>query len=283
MRLFFIQFGAELRKMLARKRTFLGFGSFLVLEIMIYWVLNRDGPSNGLRKLIARQGESFEQYFSALTLGYIVLVLSLMLCSVFMTLVSGDVVAKESEDGNLRLVLARPVSRLRLLTLKFLSCMVFSFVLVQFIVWSVLLMGILQRGWGGGLFIFPPFAPSETLAFYDAADGLQRYAIASGTLSLSMMCVSAMGFFMSCFRIKPAAATITAFAYLFVDSILRESRLMENYNHYLVTYYISMWRNVFYEVVPWVSILRGYAVLAGVSLTLFVLGAAVFQSRDVKS
>lgn len=281
MKLFFIQFGAELRKMLARKRTFLGFGAFLVLEIVIYWVLHLDGIENGFRRMISRQGESFDSYFSALTLGFIVLVLSLMLSAVFMTLVAGDVVAKESEDGNLRLVLARPISRLRLLTLKYLSCLAFSFVLMQFIVWSVLLMGIAVRGWGGGMFVFSP--EEEMFVLFDAGEGLQRYVLASFGLTLSMMGVTSMGFFMSCFRIKPATATITALAYMFVDSILRESHLMDNYKHLLVTHYMTAWRTLFMETIPWVNIMRSYAMLAGISLTLFVLGAVVFQSRDVKS
>ena len=281
MNLFLIQFSAELRKMTARKRTFLGFGAFLVLEIVIFWVLHIDGVENGFRRMIQRQGESFEHYFSALTLGFIVLMLSLMLSAVFMTLVAGDVVAKESEDGNLRLVLARPVSRLRLLTLKYLSCLVFSLVLMQFIVWTVLLMGIAVRGWGGGLFVFSP--EEEMFVLFDAAEGLRRYALASVGLTLSMMGVTSMGFFMSCFRIKPATATITALAYMFVDSILRESHLMDNYRHLLITHYMTAWRTFFMEDIPWVSILRSYSMLGGISLTLFVLGAAVFQSRDVKS
>ncbi|MFZ4766129.1 MAG: ABC transporter permease, partial [Roseimicrobium sp.] len=126
MTLFLIQWRAELYKMLARKRTYLGFGAFLVLEVVIYAVLHLDGVENGFRRMIQRQGESFDSYFSALTLGFIVLVLSLLLSMVFMTLIAGDVVAKESEDGNLRLVLTRPVSRLRLLLLKYLSCLVFA-------------------------------------------------------------------------------------------------------------------------------------------------------------
>lgn len=281
MSLFFTQFRAELYKMLARKRTFLGFGAFLVLEIVIFWVLHIDGVENGFRRMIQRQGESFETYFSALTLGFVVLMLSLMLSAVFMTLVAGDVVAKESEDGNLRLVLARPISRLRLLTLKYLSCLVFSLVLMQFIVWTVLLMGIAIRGWGGGLFVFSP--EEEMFVLFDATEGLQRYALASVGLTLSMMGITSMGFFMSCFRVKPATATITALAYMFVDSILRESHLMDNYKEYLITYYMSAWRTLFMETIPWVSICRSYSILVGISLTLFVLGVAVFQSRDLKS
>ena len=269
--------------MLARKRTYLGFGAFLALahgSQRQREVFARPQFENAFRRMIQHQGESFESYFSALTLGFIVLLPSLLLSSVFMTLVSGDVVAKESEDGNLRLVLARPISRLRLLTLKYVSCLVFSVVLMQFIVWSVLLMGIVMRGWGGGMFVFS--VEEGMFMLYDAGEGLQRYALAGCMLSLSMMGASSIGFFMSCFRIKPAAATISALAYLFVDSIVREMHILDN-EQFLVTHYMTVWRMVFMDSIPWVTIFRSYTVLAGVSLTLFALGVAVFQARDVKS
>jgi ABC-2 type transport system permease protein len=281
MNLFFTQWYAELRKMLARKRTYLGFGAFLVLESVIFWFLQRNGPERWMRKLIQGRGESFETYYSALTLGFIVLALSLLLASVFVTLVAGDVIAKESEDGNLRLALARPISRLRLLTLKYLSCVAFCFVLIQFLVWTILLLGMALRGWGGGMFVFSP--EQATFVLFDWDLGLQRYALSSLFLSLSMMGVGSVAFFMSCFRVKPATATITAMAYLLVDTILHESRIMDNYKEYLLTHYMSTWRMVLMENIPWVALMRNYAVLGGASLTLFVIGTAVFESRDLKS
>ncbi len=149
MRLFLTQWRAEMWKLFARKRTYLGFGAFVVLELLIYSFLNRDSGQNWLRNMIQRGGETFEHYFSGLTLGYMVLRLAVFLLGgIYITLVAGDVVAKESEDGNLRLILARPVSRLRLLTVKFLSCLVYTVALIQFIAWTALLLGILLRGWG---------------------------------------------------------------------------------------------------------------------------------------
>ncbi|HSI64842.1 MAG TPA: hypothetical protein VLE43_17070, partial [Candidatus Saccharimonadia bacterium] len=80
-----------------------------------------------------------------------------------------------------------------------------------------------------------------------------------------------------------ATATITAMAYLLVDTILHESRIMDNYKEYLLTHYMSTWRMLLMENIPWVAIMRNYAVLCGASLTLFVVGTAVFESRDLKS
>jgi ABC-2 type transport system permease protein len=282
MKLFFVQWRSELHKLLARKRTFLGFGAFVLLEIVMYILVTVEGQG-WFRRVIQNEGEVFEKYFSGLTLGYLVLRLSIFLLgAIYLSLVAGDVVAKESEDGNLRLILARPISRLRLLTLKYASCILYTVVLIQFIAWTALLLGIILRGWGGGLFAFAP--EQQFIAFYDATEGLKRYAMSTVSVSLSMMIVTSIAFFLSCcWRIKPAAATIVAISYLFIDMILREGHFVENHRGLLITEHTAAWSMVFFEEIPWAVMFQHYAKLAGVSLTLFVLAAVVFESRDVKS
>ncbi|WP_009965020.1 ABC transporter permease [Verrucomicrobium spinosum] len=282
MTLFLIQWGAELRKMLSRKRTFIGFGAFLLLEAVLLYVFKRDGSASFFRRIISRQGEAFESYFSALTLAFLIVASAVfILGAIYITLVAGDVVAKESEDGNLRLLLARPISRLRLLVLKFLSCIVYSWILIQFIAWSALGLGVALQGWGGGLFVFAP--DQGVLEFYNAADGLYRYALASVALSLSMSLAACVAFFFSCWRIKPSAATITALSYLLIDMIVKRGKFMESYKHLLMTSYMESWVHLYAERIPWALLLRNYSILAGVGLTLFVLGVLVFESRDLKS
>lgn len=268
--------------MLGRKRTFLGFGAFIVLEIVLFIVFQLDGMERFFQRMISRQGEAFETYFSAITLAYLVLRMAVFLMGgIYLALVAGDVVAKESEDGNLRLLLARPISRFRLLLVKFASVLVYGVVLVQFIAWTALLLGIIVRGWGGGFFAFVP--EQEFMTFYDATEGLQRYAMATVSLSLCMTLACCLAFFFSCWRIKPSAATITALSYLFLDMILRESGFMENYQHLLLTHYMSSWSMVLFDHIPWATLIRQYAIMAGVGLTLFAAGAAIFESRDLKS
>src|SRR5438067_1991897 len=54
----------------------------------------------------------------------------LLLMPLYAALVGGDLVAKEAEDGTLRMILSRPISRFRLLFVKWLAGVVFSIVLV---------------------------------------------------------------------------------------------------------------------------------------------------------
>jgi ABC-2 type transport system permease protein len=282
MRLFFLQWSGELLKLFARKRTYIGFGAFILLEIVILVLFRLRGGERWFDRMISGQGKAFEVYYSSVTLAFIILGLSVFLLGgLYLALVSGDIVAKENEDGHYRLLLARPVSRLRLLFLKYLTCLCYTLVLIQFIAWSALLLGMTVRGWGGGFFVWTD--ESGIIGFYDWGPGIKRYFLASLFLGGAMMAVSSVAFFLSCLPIKPAAATISALSYMMIDMIVRKMEIIESSRHLLLTTHIATWTKVLSDPVPWAVILRSYTVLAAVSLSLFIVGAALFESRDLKS
>jgi ABC-2 type transport system permease protein len=281
MSLFLTQLRAEILKLFARKRTFIGFGAFLLLEIVILFLFQTKGV-NRFKSLIVQQGEAFEKYYSALTIAHIVLGAAVFLLGgIYLALVAGDIVAKESEDGHMRLLLARPVSRFRLLLVKYLTCALYTVALVQFITWSAFLMGLFIKGWGGGYFAYSPEA--GIAAFYDWGEGLRKYTIASLCLSVAMITVSSVAFFLSCLPIKPAAATITALSYVLIDMILRNMGFMEDYRHLLLTHHMASWAKTLAVDPQWAVILRSFTALVGVNTSLFLAGVVVFDSRDLKS
>lgn len=280
MSLFFQQWYSELLKLFARRRTYIGFGAFVVLQIVIFMLVKKFGLPT--QKLIAGSGGNVDYYTSALTVASFVMGVSVFLLgALFLSLVAGDIVAKEGEDGHMRLLLARPVSRFRLLLLKYLTCSGYAVLLIQFLAWTAFVLGVALRGWGGGYFAIVPEV--AVIAFYDWGPGLQRYACSSLALGLSMTTISSIAFFLSCFRIKPAAATISALAYILVDFIIRTGGFMEHYQYLLLTKHMSTWGRLLAETIDWPLIWRGYAVIGAVNVTLFTLGYAVFESRDLKS
>lgn len=281
MTLFFLQWYGELLKLFARRRTYIGFGAFVALEIVVLLLIKKFGMGP-IQKAIVGSGENFDHYFSALTVGQTVMGFSaFLLGALFLSLVAGDIVAKEGEDGHMRLLLARPVSRFRLLLLKYLTCVGYAVFLVEFLAWSSFMLGVVLRGWGGGYFAIVPDV--SVVAFYEWGPGLQRYAAATLALGLSMTVISSIAFFLSCFRIKPAAATIGALTYILVDFILRTSGFMENYQHLLLTKHMAAWGRILADTIDWPLVLRAYAVMLAVNISLFTLGYAVFESRDLKS
>ena len=281
MMLFLQQWRGELTKLFARRRTYIGFGVFVVLEALILWLIQVKGIGP-VQRAIVGSGESMDQYFSALTVAFLIFVMAVFLLgALFLTLVAGDIVAKESEDGHMRLLLARPVSRFRLLLLKYLTCTGYAMLLVQFLAWTAFVLGLILRGWGGGFCVW--IQDVSLVEFYDWEEGLRRYAIGTLSMGVCMTVNSSLAFFLSCFRVKPAAATIGALAYILVDFILKNSGFMESYRHLLLTRHMTVWTRFMAETIEWPLVARGFAILIAVNITLFTLGYAVFESRDLKS
>jgi ABC-2 type transport system permease protein len=281
MSLFLLQLQGEFIKLFARKRTYIGFGVFITIEIALILLFNMPVVQKKLQQVISRSGYAADEYLSGLTLALLVLVWSVfLLASLYLALVSGDLVSKESEDGTLRMMLCRPISRARILLLKAMVCLGYTLILVVFIAVSALAAGLLYGG-AGGLFVF---APAEgVFALYEFADGLTRYAIAIPCLALSLFTISAIGFFFSCMNIKPAAATILTLSIFLVDTILKNVPYFEDIRGWFITAKMNAWLSVFKYQVPWESMVADYTWLMAINLTLFVLAWMMFESRDFKS
>src|SRR5438132_772295 len=96
MSLFLFQLRNELKKLFARKRTYIGFGAFLLLETIVLIMFNRPKPRLHFQHMIEQSGYAFEHYFSGLTLGLQMLMWTTFLIGgLYLALVGGDVLSKE--------------------------------------------------------------------------------------------------------------------------------------------------------------------------------------------
>ncbi len=284
MTLFFQQLRWELFRLFARRRTYIGFGIFLLVETLFYFLWTREKAEERMEVFIQRVAGGFDEYFSALTLAFLIVAFTMLLLGVvFVALIGGDIVAKETEDGNLRLLLVRPISRFRLLLVKFLSCQIYTTVLFLFVGVTALWVGVLGRGWGGGMLVWTPELPRISL--FDWGEGMQRYFLAILGFSLIYLPVTGIAFFLSCFRIKPAAATIVTVAIIVSDRVLSAIPLpaFDPYRDYFITKRMDAWLYLLYQEIPWALFWQETAWLVGIGATGFILGWLVFESRDVKS
>lgn len=280
MKLFFRQLSAELIKLFARKRTYIGFGAFLLIEILVLGLLQLPRVQRAFRFFIEANGYEFAQYYSGLTLAFIILSATiLILGSLYLALVSGDVVSKEVEDGTMRMMLCRPVSRLRVLLVKYFACVIYTFALIWFIGLTALAVGILRQG-TGGIFVWAPL--EQIFALYDFKPGLQRYLCAVFFMGLSLTTISSLGFMLSCCRMKPAAATIVTLSIAFIDMVFRSIEQFASIREFLITTHMATWINVYKTPVPVWRMVEDYAYLVGADATLFIVGALIFMQRDLK-
>lgn len=281
MKLFLRQLSGELRKLFARKRTFIGFGAFMVFEIVVMFLLRLEPVRKWMARLIDRTGYDPSLYLSGLTLAFILVASTVFfLEALFLALVAGDVVSKEVEDGTLRMMLCRPISRGRILLLKGLVSIFYTFTLTAFVALTALGMGFLNSG-VGGLFVLAPL--QGVVTFYDFLPGLWRFLAAIPLLALSLCTITSLGFSLSCFNMKPAAATIVTLSILFADHVLTLIPYFESIRGWFLTTKMSAWIHIFAYRIPWESIVENYAWLMAINATLFLVAWQAFSQRDFKS
>jgi ABC-2 type transport system permease protein len=278
--MFYLQLRNELWKLFGKKRTYIGF-IILLLAQNAMLLFFRFKISKHYERVLEGNGFLAREFVSPMTVAIVMLLpLAILLLPLYVTLVGGDLVAKEAEDGTLRMILSRPISRTRLLLVKWTAGGIFSLILVFALGAMGLLFAAPWFPWGG-LFDFPP---DQTFSIFDSSTGLQRYALAHLFLAIKAFTLMGMGLMFSCFNIKPAAATILALSVLFTSFAMQMIPFMKEYESWLLTAQLSnVWFPILSSPIPWWKIGSAFSILAGFNLTFLLVGITVFQLRDIKS
>ncbi len=279
--MFFAQLKNELWKLFGKKRTYIGFGAFLLVQTLMLLMFKFTRWESEFEKLLAGNGYLAADYISALTVALLMLMPQvLLLLPLYVALVGGDLVAKEAEDGTLRMILSRPISRFRLLLVKWLAGVVFSALLV--VVLNAVALGFarLLFPWQG-LFVFAPI--HQIFQVFSPGAGLALYAFSSLFIVANAIAQLSVAFMFSCFNIKPAAATILSLSYLFMNMVLENIPFFSSYKNWFITHHFDSWLQVFTSPTPWAQIFQSEITLFAISATAFLIGAVVFQMRDIKS
>jgi ABC-2 type transport system permease protein len=203
----------------------------------------------------------------------------ILLMPLYTALVGGDLVAKEAEDGTLRMILSRPISRFRLLVAKWVAGIIFCTILVAVLGGTALGFARLWFPWRG-MFVF---APGMVFNVLSAGEGVGLYLVSHLFLILGAAVVLSLAFMFSCFNMKPAAATILSLSYLFVNLVMESIPFFERYHEWFMPYHMRVWLFVYAQPTPWDRIAGSLCVLLAFSITTFLVGAAAFQARDIKS
>ena len=279
--MFFAQLKNELWKLFGKKRTYIGFGAFVLVQTVMLLMFRFTHWQNQFEKMLSGNGYLASDYISALTVALVMLTPQiLLLLPLYVALVGGDLVAKEAEDGTLRMILSRPISRFRLLFVKWVAGIIFSALLVIVLGGVALGFARLLFPWKG-MFVFAPML--QTFGVFSPGDGLVLYAFSSLFIVANAIAQLSVAFMFSCFNIKPAAATILSLSYLFMNMVMENIPFFKDYQNWFITHHFDCWLLVFQSPTPWTHILQSEIILFAISATAFAIGATAFQVRDIKS
>jgi ABC-2 type transport system permease protein len=278
--MFVRQLRHELFKLFGKKRTYIGFLMFLVVQNVIVLVFRFSrGPRQSMMRVLEGNGYLAADFISSLTVAtFMLFPIAYLLLPLYVSLVGGDLVAKEAEDGTLRMILSRPISRLRLIGLKWLAGVVFAFLLVLVLGAFGLAFSALWFRWGS-LFVF---VPGEMFSVFDPSSGGWTYVAAHLMLATKAVSILGLALMFSCFNVKPAAATILALSFVFVNFILMNIPYFRDLQPWFLTYHLNLWQWMFAQPVPWWRLGASLSLLAGFNVTFLALGAVAFHVRDIK-
>jgi ABC-2 type transport system permease protein len=270
----------ELWKLFGKKRTYIGFAVLLLAQNIILVLFRFGRASRVMERLLDGNGYDFQPFYSSLTFATgMAFPLAYFLIPIYTALVGGDLVAKEVEDGTLRMVLSRPITRVQLLVAKWLAGMVFAALLILSLGAFGLLFSSLWFPWGGMF----AFVPGELFCVFDSSTGWWRYLGAHAIMVSKACTLISLGFMFSCFNVKPAAATALALSFVFACATVDNIPYFADLKPWLITHHLNVWVHVFEGRIPWWKVGESLSVLAGYSLTFLVVGCAVFQVRDFKA
>jgi ABC-2 type transport system permease protein len=280
--MFIAQLRNELWKLFGKKRTYIGFGAFVLVQTAMLLMFKYTRWQTQFESLLEGNGYLAAEYISALTVAVVMLVPQiLLLMPLYVALVGGDMVAKESEDGTLRMILSRPISRLRLLWVKWVAGTVFSAALV-------LALGVIALGFARllfpwkGMFVFGDQS-DPIFGLFAPGEGVKLYAFSHLFMAMNAVAMMSVASMFSCFNMKPAAATILALSYLFMNMVMEHIPFFEAYRNWFITHHFGSCFLVYKTPIPWLQILQSQIILLAISATAFVVGAMGFHVRDIKS
>src|ERR1041384_2184433 len=154
--IFDLHLTSELWKLFGKKRTYIGFGAFLIAQNAMLLIFRFTRWQQDLERSLEGNGYLVQEYISALTVALIMLLPQVvLLMPLYAALVGGDLVAKEAEDGTLRMILSRPISRFRLLLAKWLAGVIFSAVLVMVLGTMAVVFARMWFPWRAMFVFFP--------------------------------------------------------------------------------------------------------------------------------
>lgn len=278
--MFLAQLKNELWKLFGKKRTYIGFGAFVLAQTAMLLAFKFTRWQSDFERMLSGNGYIASEFISALTVSVVMLMPQIiLLMPLYASLVGGDLVAKEYEDGTLRMILSRPISRPRLLSVKWVAGVIFAAVLVMVLGLTALSFARILFPWKG-MFVF---APGQAFSVLSAGEGVMRFAFSHLFLVVNASAILSVAFMFSCCNMKPAAATILALSYLFVNLVMEGIPFFDRFDNWFITHHFRCWLLVFENPVPWARILQSESILLAICATAFVIGCTVFYVRDIKS
>lgn len=258
----------ELRKLVALKRTYLGLGAAALVPLAFVIALSvRNGQPNDV---------PFGRYVhqSGLAVPLVLLTFaSAFMLPLITSLVAGDIVASEDQNGTLKTILTRSLQRDQIFAGKALVAATYALV-------ALVAMGAVAVVAGG---IASGFNPLTTLSgtTVGAARALGLVAASFGVYLWPLLAVAAIGLMLSTLTRNSAAAVVGTLVLVLLIELIGILPGLGATQPYLLTRQFDAWQGLLRDPTDWTPIVRSAWVCALYGLPALLVAYLTFLRRDV--
>jgi ABC-2 type transport system permease protein len=272
----------ELFKIFKKWRTYIGFIAIGILVPLLHLAMYLEGQKSldfitrGLRDSFILVGNLLNGYW----ISYIILNALTIHIPFLVALVAGDLLAGEATAGTYRVLITRPVSRMQVVTSKFIAGTIYTSSLVLWLAIMSLVIGLIIFGTGELLVMSP-----DSIIIFEKGDILWRFILAYGFAALSMSVVCSLAILFSSLVENAIGPIVSTMAVIIIFIILSafDVQILRDIRPYLFTNYILQWREFFYEPLNLEKVLRAILILSGHILIFFTATTIIFKKKDILS
>ncbi len=271
----------ELGKMFAQRGTYVGYAVLAVLVGLVVWGVWHMGPPGELQRAVGDQFIVGGKAVAGPLVPFLLLEFPVslhLLIPLLVATAAGGLVAGEKQKGTLRTILTRPVPRASLLGGKLIAGWLHAASLVIFLGLCALLGGYLV--FGPGDLVVMSFEGS-TLGILAQPQALVRLLLGYLLGAVAMMAIASLALLLSTICDNPLTAAGLTVAILLVFQALRVMPYFEWLQPYLVTEYISVYREAFAGAIDWAKVGSSLSYLAAYIVLPAILAMIIFQRKDV--
>ena len=265
-------FLSELRLVMGRRRNQAGLLVLAAVPVLI---------AISVKSTLSKPGQDAPDFFRSITENGLFVALAALTIEIGLFLplavsvVSGDSVAGEANIGTLRYLLVTPVTRLRLLLVKYAGIVVGGFVATYVVTLVGMAMGLALFG-GGSMTLLS----GTQISF---AAGLLRVLLAASYLACGLAALGAFGLFVSTLTEQPIAAMIATIMFSSTSFVLDSIPQVGWLHPYLLTHHWLDFGDLFRDPIAWNNIVAGLALAASYAVVFFAAAWARFTTKDVTS
>lgn len=277
--------GNELLKMAHQKKNYIPVAGYVIFVLLCYlaWKTSQYELIKRVMTFgIAR--ESAADYLDGLSFARIVLIPTfIVLMPIVMAALGGDCIAGETQEGSLKLYMARPRSRGMTILIKFLAIYIASFVYSVFFAVAGLVTGVLLFGVAPTqVVILSGHFFGSQVTIMNNGEALLLYGLTALYFSFSLMTLGAMALFFSTVFNRMSSAAITVVTLYFVSFVTGSLPFAAALRPWLISEIMNNAFLIYIAPVPWGKLISNLALLAIYICSFLLLSLLTFNYKDIK-